>query len=74
MRIIERKNQINSSILYVVQAETWGNKYSMLNPQVADYAPRKEFTDIRAFATLEEAKAFLFQYENNLKPGERIVS
>ena len=73
MRIIERKNLINSSILFVVQAETWGNKYNTLGGGLADYAPRKEFADIKAFATLEEAKSFLFQYENNLKPGERIV-
>ena len=73
MRIIERTNPINKSVLYVVQSETWGNKYNMIGNAVADYKPRKEYADIQAFATLEQAKAFLFQYENNLKPGERIV-
>jgi|JI9StandDraft_1071089.scaffolds.fasta_scaffold260821_1 hypothetical protein len=28
----------------------------------------------KSFATLQEAKDFAYQYKNNLKPGERIVS
>lgn len=77
MRIIERTNLVNKSILFVVQEETY-NGYAAQGPiqggglfQVNPY--QKKYTDLRHFATLEEAKTFVYNYQNSLGPGERIV-
>ena len=74
MRIIERKLAVNNSIVYVVQDDGW-NGASAFQNSILDNGGvyKKRFYDIKSFGTLEAAKAFAFQYENSLQPGERIV-
>lgn len=72
MRIIERTNPINQSVLYVVQDDGWSGAIAYQNGLGNFYG--KPYQDIKSFATLQEAKDFAYQYQNNLQPGERIVS
>jgi hypothetical protein len=74
MRIIERKLPVNGSIVYVVQDEGWSGASAYQNSLLGQgQVYGKRYQDIKSFGTLEEAKAFSFQYVNNLQPGERIV-
>lgn len=75
MRIIERKLPVNGSLVYVVQDESWSGAAAYQNSLLGQgQVYGKRYQDIKSFGTLEEAKAFAFQYVNNLQPGERIVS
>ena len=74
MRIIERAHP-NKSVLYVVQEETFAlGGLNASQSAISSYKKNYTFTDIKSFATLQEAKDFMYQYANNLQPGERIVS
>ena len=73
MRIIKRTNAINKSVLYVVQEESGYDK--LANSGFGSPLMNKnKYTDIRSFATVEEAQDFLYLYKNNLNPGEELVS
>ena len=71
MRIIERTSPITKSVTYVVQDNAWNGAGAYQNGLGIVYP--KPYQDIREFPSFEAAKAFAFQYENNLQPGERIV-
>lgn len=73
MRIIERTNPINQSVLYVVQDDSWNGAAAYQNSFKGSFYG-KPYQDIKAFQTLQEARDFAYQYKNNLAPGERIVS
>jgi len=73
MRIIERVNPLNQSVIFVVQDASWNGATAYQN----SLSPRKIFgkayEDIASFSSLEDARVFAHRYENNLNVGERIV-
>lgn len=73
MRIIERTNLVNKVVLYIVQEENKNfGGYNQLTGYLTNQLPR--FNDVRSFASLQEARDFMYQYTHNLSPGERVVT
>jgi len=73
MRIIERTNTLNQSVLYVVQDDSWNGATAYQNAYNPSKIFGKAYEDIASFQSLEDAKVFAHRYENNLNVGERIV-
>jgi hypothetical protein len=73
VRIIERTNPINKAILYVVQDENFqSGMYNSCQP--LGFTRSSKFVDVRSFATLQEARDFMYQATHSLMPGERVVT
>ena len=77
MRIIERTNPVDKSILFVVQEEDYRGftnyNNALIDGALQSFSYQKRFRDIRHFATEEEARDFMYKYKNYLGIGERLV-
>lgn len=70
LRIIERKYSLPSETRYVVQTENGSNAYNQIAMAAAAGQP---WYDLASFDTVEKAKVYKYQRENQVGPNERIV-